>query len=76
MTATPTDTVRDFYDKLSGGDAPGALGLMGRSRKLGVRDLPPAGPLRVGLAYTPDSRWQNRVEFPNRREEDPGLPHP
>ena len=28
MTPIPTDTVRDFYDKLSGGDAPGALGLM------------------------------------------------
>jgi ketosteroid isomerase-like protein len=28
MTATPTDIVRDFYDKLSRGDAPGALGLM------------------------------------------------
>jgi ketosteroid isomerase-like protein len=28
MTTTPTDTVRDFYDKLSGGDAPGALSLM------------------------------------------------
>jgi ketosteroid isomerase-like protein len=28
MTATPTDIVRDFYDKLSGGDALGALGLM------------------------------------------------
>ena len=28
MTATPTDIVRDFYDKLSAGDAPGALGLM------------------------------------------------
>ena len=28
MTSTPTDTVRDFYDKLSSGDAPGALGLM------------------------------------------------
>ena len=28
MTTTPTDTVRDFYDKLAAGDAPGALGLM------------------------------------------------
>ena len=28
MTASPTDTVRDFYAKLSAGDAPGALGLM------------------------------------------------
>ena len=28
MTTTPTDTVRDFYDKLSGGDAAGALGLL------------------------------------------------
>ena len=28
MTLTPTDTVRAFYDKLSGGDAPGALGLL------------------------------------------------
>ena len=28
MTATPTATVRDFYDKLAAGDAPGALGLM------------------------------------------------
>ena len=26
-------------------------------------------PARVVLAYTPDSRWQNRVEFPNGREE-------
>ena len=24
---------------------------------------------RVVLAYTPDSRWRNRVEFPNGREE-------
>jgi ketosteroid isomerase-like protein len=30
MTATPTDTVRDFYDKLAAGDAPGALGLMAK----------------------------------------------
>ena len=28
MTDTPTDVVRDFYDKLSAGDAPGALNLM------------------------------------------------
>ena len=28
MTATPTDTVRDFYRKLAAGDAAGALGLM------------------------------------------------
>ena len=28
MTSTSTDTVRDFYDKLSSGDALGALGLM------------------------------------------------
>ena len=28
MTATPTDIIRDFYDKLAAGDAPGALGLM------------------------------------------------
>ena len=28
MTATPTDTVRDFYAKLAASDAPGALGLM------------------------------------------------
>jgi uncharacterized protein len=28
MTSTPTDTIRDFYAKLSRGDAPGALGLM------------------------------------------------
>ena len=28
MTATPTDTVRDFYTKLAAADAPGALGLM------------------------------------------------
>ena len=28
MTSTPTDTVRDFYDKLASGDAPGALRLM------------------------------------------------
>ena len=28
MTATPTDIVRDFYDKLAAGDAHGALGLM------------------------------------------------
>ena len=28
MTATPTDTVRDFYHKLAAGDAPGALSLM------------------------------------------------
>lgn len=28
MNFNPTDTVRDFYDKLSGGDAPGALSLM------------------------------------------------
>jgi ketosteroid isomerase-like protein len=28
MTPTPTDIVRDFYDKLSTGDAPGALSLM------------------------------------------------
>ena len=28
MTANPTDTIRDFYDKLSRGDAPGALGLL------------------------------------------------
>ncbi len=28
MTATPTDTVRDFYTKLAASDAPGALGLM------------------------------------------------
>ena len=26
-------------------------------------------PARVVLAYTPDSRWRNRVEFPNGREE-------
>ena len=26
-------------------------------------------PSRVVLAYTPDSRWRNRVEFPNGREE-------
>ena len=30
MTATPTALVREFYDKLSVGDAPGALGLMAR----------------------------------------------
>jgi hypothetical protein len=28
LTATPTDTVRDFYTKLAAADAPGALGLM------------------------------------------------
>ena len=28
MTATPTNIIRDFYDKLAAGDAPGALGLM------------------------------------------------
>lgn len=28
MTVTPTDIVRDFYDKLAVGDVPGALGLM------------------------------------------------
>ncbi|MGH8201821.1 MAG: nuclear transport factor 2 family protein [Steroidobacteraceae bacterium] len=28
MIATPTDIIRDFYDKLAVGDAPGALGLM------------------------------------------------
>ena len=28
MTATPTDIIRDFYDKLGAGDASGALGLM------------------------------------------------
>ena len=28
MPATPTDVVRDFYAKLSAGDAPGALSLM------------------------------------------------
>ena len=28
MTVTPKDIVRDFYDKLAAGDAPGALGLM------------------------------------------------
>jgi ketosteroid isomerase-like protein len=28
MTSTPTDLIRDFYDKLATGDAPGALGLM------------------------------------------------
>lgn len=28
MTSTPTDTVRDFYEKLAAHDAPGALGLM------------------------------------------------
>ena len=28
MTATPTDIIRDFYDKLAAGDAPGALSLM------------------------------------------------
>ena len=28
MTASPTDIVRSFYEKLSAGDAPGALGLM------------------------------------------------
>lgn len=26
-------------------------------------------PLRVSLAYTPDSRWRNRAEFVNGREE-------
>ena len=26
-------------------------------------------PLRVGLAYTPDSQWRNRAEFPKGREE-------
>ena len=26
-------------------------------------------PARVVLAYTPDSRWRNRTEFPNGREE-------
>lgn len=28
MINTPTDVIRDFYDKLAVGDAPGALGLM------------------------------------------------
>ena len=28
MIATPTDVIRDFYDKLAVRDAPGALGLM------------------------------------------------
>ncbi len=28
MIATPTDIIRDLYDKLSTGDAPSALGLM------------------------------------------------
>jgi len=28
MTAAPTAIVRDFYDKLARGDAPGALGLL------------------------------------------------
>ncbi len=28
MTTTPTDVIRDFYDKLAIGDASGALGLM------------------------------------------------
>src|SRR5262245_5792799 len=26
-------------------------------------------PERVALAYTPDSRWRNRAEFPNGRQE-------
>lgn len=26
-------------------------------------------PVRVSLAYTPDSRWRNRAEFPQGREE-------
>jgi uncharacterized protein len=26
-------------------------------------------PMRVSLAYTPDSRWRNRVEFPQGRDE-------
>jgi hypothetical protein len=26
-------------------------------------------PQKVALAYTPDSRWRNRAEFPNGREE-------
>ena len=26
-------------------------------------------PMRVALAYTPDSRWRNRAEFPRGREE-------
>ena len=28
MTSNPTDVIRDFYDKLAAGDAPGALDLM------------------------------------------------
>ena len=28
MTTTPTDVIRDFYNRLATGDAPGALGLM------------------------------------------------
>jgi ketosteroid isomerase-like protein len=28
MTTTPTDVIRDFYNKLATGDAPGALSLM------------------------------------------------
>ena len=28
MSTTPIDVIRDFYDKLATGDAPGALGLM------------------------------------------------
>ncbi len=28
MTSTPADIVRDFYDKLARGDAPGAMSLM------------------------------------------------
>ena len=28
MTTTPTDVIRDFYEKLATGDASGALGLM------------------------------------------------